>query len=344
MAGLSGRNTKIAPSKLGCRLPFESVAVGDGYASAGKCDSRQMTPEERARYGPPKPRAEENPFRSRFRQAIKVSKSPEQAAELLGMTVGRLNQYLGANGLHPRWDKRKEDETVYDIRENIDGIVQEATESPENKASGVDEKQGDSDKVVQEQPEPEFYEASGGRRFTAERIARAEEVLSREEYVRLKNEGVADFKIIKTHKGFSSDLMIALKKKWGINIVLPSGPPKPQAKPVPPRVIKPVNKQEEPGKSGELHYRIENIRQHLAEREDNQPVQTSTSGLTIVQALELRDELTEDMKSWDVIHRSIIQGIELSARVVRILETQRDIHQTALNRINEAFERTVLPL
>lgn len=35
MAGQSGRNTKISPLKLGCRLPCESPAAGDGYAGAG---------------------------------------------------------------------------------------------------------------------------------------------------------------------------------------------------------------------------------------------------------------------------------------------------------------------
>lgn len=339
MAGLSGRNTKIAPSKLGCRLPFEFVAVGDGYAGAGPCLVRKMTPEEMARYGPPKPRAEDNPFRSRLIQAIKVSKSPEEAAELLGMTVGKLNQYLGANGIHPRWDKRKEDGTMSPAiqmtkqeameklppavlekcmapdtnNENLDTVVHQNKETAQNKESGVDEKQGDSEKVVHGQPE--FYQGStSAHRFTPERIARAEGVLSREEYIQLKDNKVADQRIIKDFK-LNSELLIALKKKWGVaDLKLKSIPPrKTSAKP-------------------------------LADPKEEPPVQTPPAGLTIAQAVELREELAEDVDSLrrilDVAHR----GAELTNRVVQMIETQWSIHKSALDRINEAFEKTVLPL
>lgn len=116
MAGQSGRNLKIAKSRLGCRLPFESVAVGDGYASAGPLMVRKMTPEEIAQYGPPRPRLEGNKFHARIVQALKMSRSPEEAAELLGMTVGKLKQYMGANGVHYRWPKIKAEEVSEDMK------------------------------------------------------------------------------------------------------------------------------------------------------------------------------------------------------------------------------------
>ena len=51
----SGHNLKIAKRQYGCRLPFEIVDAnaGEGYAGAGPVTTRQMTEEERKRYGPP---------------------------------------------------------------------------------------------------------------------------------------------------------------------------------------------------------------------------------------------------------------------------------------------------
>lgn len=51
---MSTQNTKIAASKLyqGIKLPFETRDAGDGYAASGECVTRQMTDEEREKYGP----------------------------------------------------------------------------------------------------------------------------------------------------------------------------------------------------------------------------------------------------------------------------------------------------
>lgn len=328
MAGLTARNTKIAPSKLGCRLPFESADVGDGYAGASPCLVRKMTPEETSRYGPAVVPKDRDLTRGEVSFTVKNATSLEHAAKMARVSVARIKREMARHciAVPEGW---KEDETVNDTqenlddsRENMDTIVQADTESQENQASRVDEKQGGSDKVVQDPPE--FYEASHGRRFTAERIAKAEKSLSREEYIRLKGEGISDFKIIKTHKGFSSDLMIALKNKWGINIVLPGGPPKPQAKPEPPAVTALPGQPEEP--------------------REEPATQAAAAGLTIAQAVQLREELAEDVVSLSRILDMPAREAVLTDRIVRMVEAQRDIHQAALGRLNEAFERTVLPL
>lgn len=50
---MSTQNTKIAKSKFGgIRFPSEQSDVGNGYASSGPVITRQMTPEEIAKYGP----------------------------------------------------------------------------------------------------------------------------------------------------------------------------------------------------------------------------------------------------------------------------------------------------
>ena len=55
---MRARNTNIPKSRLGIRLPHESPSIGDGYAASGACTVRQMTDEERERYGQPAPRPE----------------------------------------------------------------------------------------------------------------------------------------------------------------------------------------------------------------------------------------------------------------------------------------------
>lgn len=65
----------------------------------------QLTPEELAKYGPVQPRGADNKFHARVCQAVKVSDNPEQAADLLGITVGKLKQYLGKSSIFPRWEK-----------------------------------------------------------------------------------------------------------------------------------------------------------------------------------------------------------------------------------------------
>ena len=70
-----------------------------------------LTPEELAKYGPVAYRkTEDNRFHARVIQAIKVSDSPERAAELLGTSVGKLKQYLGSREIYPNWAKKDGDD------------------------------------------------------------------------------------------------------------------------------------------------------------------------------------------------------------------------------------------
>jgi hypothetical protein len=93
---------------LGTPVPIKEREMAATWSSEVK--PSKMTPEEiAARYGPPKPRKEDNPFHVRVLLAVKVSDSAEEAADLLNITVGQLNVYLGRNNIHPRWTKKKEE-------------------------------------------------------------------------------------------------------------------------------------------------------------------------------------------------------------------------------------------
>lgn len=90
-------------SRVGCRLPCESPNVGEDYMAPGKLEVRQMTPEERARYGPPVPRPPDSAYHTRIIAAITSSDTAEEAADKLKVSVATLNRYLGAKQIHPRW-------------------------------------------------------------------------------------------------------------------------------------------------------------------------------------------------------------------------------------------------
>ena len=101
MAGQSGHNLKILPSRLGCRLPFES-SDGDGYTKAGEVKIYHLTPEEiAARYGPPKERPPQRQHltATHLLDAIAASSGPEDAAELLGMPVARFKTECTLRGI-----------------------------------------------------------------------------------------------------------------------------------------------------------------------------------------------------------------------------------------------------
>ncbi|HBV97755.1 MAG: hypothetical protein JL50_03065 [Peptococcaceae bacterium BICA1-7] len=75
-----------------------------------KLTTYTLSPEELARYGPVAPRKKNNnQFHARVMNAIKVSGSPEEAAELLNITVNSLKQYLGARNIFPRWGVNTEE-------------------------------------------------------------------------------------------------------------------------------------------------------------------------------------------------------------------------------------------
>lgn len=250
--------------------------------------------------------------------------SPEELAELdkLPKPAGKAPIVLQLG------KKRKEAEEMQDIEpmEEADGmpVIQMTEAEAEENLQGLP---SDNAGQTTQQEQQDFYETGGGRRFTAERIARAEKSLSREEYVRLKNEGVTDLKIKKT-KGFSGDLMVALKKKWGLEDLnlRKARPRKASAKPP-----------EEPKTDTVLPAHTEESKEALRTR-------AVAVGLTITQALQLRVELTEDIDSLNRILDVAQRGAELTDRVVQMLTWYRDSYRQHLERIEEVFSRTVVQL
>lgn len=185
MAGQSGHNLKIARSRLGCRLPFESSAVGNGYALSGPCESRKMTEAERTRYGPAIPRGEYDRMDARICQACKTSKNVEEAAELLNISVVNLKRRIGVMGIKPRWAKKQEGaETVEEIQVYDNPVLPDTT-----------------GQVAQE-----------AKRKTRLEIAR--EKLAPEEYQRLREQGLSEKKIY-TQFGIAPDTFYRLKREWG---------------------------------------------------------------------------------------------------------------------------------
>lgn len=76
-----------------------------------------------------------------------------------------------------------------------------------------------------------------------------------------------------------------------------------------------------------------------------EPNPRPSAGLTIAAAMELREDLAEDIEGYDCILDLVsLENIELTDRVIRALTWQRDMHRQAMDRINEVFEKTVLQL
>ena len=136
------------------------------------------------------------------------------------------------------------------------------------------------------------------------RMELAREKLSKEEYI-LRRAHESD-KNIYTQLNIAPDIFYRMKKEWELM--------------------------------------VNNLPLQLSQSEEPKILTRTTSGLTIAQAVELREELTGDIASLNRILDVAERGAELTERVVRMLEWQRDVHKQALERINEAFERTVLPL
>lgn len=137
-----------------------------------------LTPEEiAARYGPPNPRKEDNPFHARIVQAVKGSDSLEEAAGLLNISVGQLNQYIGRSNIPVKWDKKPEKEAE---------TVEIATEIQKTE-----------------------------KKKTRLQIAR--EKLTREQYLAMKKQGLSDADVLKKAglKGYF-DVLSILKNQWGV--------------------------------------------------------------------------------------------------------------------------------
>lgn len=337
MADQSGHNLKIASSRYGCRFPFERPSVGNGYAASGQCETRQMTPEERARYGPAKPPREGSHMDARIYQACKISESVEEAAELLDMAVVNLKRRLGFMGITPRWAKTREEADDMQIppfeehSEDLEGgLPAGMSELSENMPENMPEDMPKAPEMVQAPPAQEAPPTIGPTtiiiRGPKTRLEVAREKLSQEQYQDLKKKLMSDSQIYKKY-GIAADVMVQLKREWGIDIkqIIPSRGQKKETVPAAQSVRSIQPAQPDPP------------------REEPMPAQ-SPAGLTIAAALELRTEMAEDMESLEKILSVAEKGAELTERVVRMLEFQRDMHRQALDRINEAFSRTVVEL
>lgn len=71
----------------------------------GTCTTRQLTPDELARYGPPIPRKRGRAVTAkRYLEVIATSANDVEAAAKLGMTVSRLRMELTSRGINsPKW-------------------------------------------------------------------------------------------------------------------------------------------------------------------------------------------------------------------------------------------------
>ncbi len=188
MAGQSGHNLSISKGKLGApRFPFEQRGVGDGYGGTGPVITYTLSPEELAKYGPCRPRRQRAGMRvitsAEYRAAIDSSSSVEEAAGKLNMSPQRFKLEIGLRKIKYEFNNRKGEN---DMPVNT-------TAEPEDPA---------------EQPQPE-------RQKTRLEIAR--EKLTKDDYLILKEKQVPDNKICKEY-GIHADIMVALKREWGIDI------------------------------------------------------------------------------------------------------------------------------
>lgn len=109
MSTQSGHNISLSKSKFGCRFPFERPDAGDGYAASSPVTARQMTPEERAKYGPAKSRPRtytDKISAEKVTQALDEAESVEEAAKALNMHPQRLKLRMAELGI-----KREKEES-----------------------------------------------------------------------------------------------------------------------------------------------------------------------------------------------------------------------------------------
>ena len=109
----NSNNLSIGRSKLGApRFPFERSDAGDGYAASSPVVSRQMTPEERAKYGPVKARRQKLDNRlsaEKINGALLIASSAEEAAEILQVHPQRLKLKLSELKITPPWKEARAD-------------------------------------------------------------------------------------------------------------------------------------------------------------------------------------------------------------------------------------------
>jgi len=202
VAGQSGHNLSIAKSRLGApRFPFERSDVGDGYAGAGPVTVRQMTPDERAKYGPPEIPKDRILTRGEVVFAVEQASSLQHAARMARVSVTRMKNEMARHcvAVPGKW---KEDKPM---EENTQLII----EKPEYKNLGVDGNPNTTESVGQAEPETQ---PKTRREIIHERI-------TKEQYLELKAQGMSDKKIIEI-QGIPTNWLDAFglvkRGEWGI--------------------------------------------------------------------------------------------------------------------------------
>lgn len=174
----------------------------------------------------------------------------------------------------------------------------------------IPEKEEESDNVVQ---------------VSKTRMEILQEKLTKEQYLTMKEEGLSDKDLLtKIDLPYWVDLLTRLKRKWNINDMG-------------------IKKEAQPGLQ-EQPQQENNQQPDPVPQSEPRPNESRPSGLTINQALALRDELTEDIASLSRILDVADRGAELTDRVIRMLEWQRDNCRGGVDRINQAFNTMVVPL
>lgn len=301
MAGIGGRNTKIAVSKLawGVKLPFEQPGVGDNYAGAGPVTTYRLTPEELARYGPPSPRRDRILTRGEVSFAVENAESLERAGRMLRVSTARMKKEMTRHcvAAPEEWKESKTMQTVNETAKTVndnDNLRNENTEScNDNTDLRIAEPEG-------AQPAPEKQpEAHKTRKQVIL------EILDKDDYLNLKNKGLSDEAVLEAN-GINiswKDALISLKREWGL--------------------VGRFNKQDllktKPDNSGH--------------REDTLKTPTAR---TIAQAIALHDELEEEVESLDWL-LDPERNIPLVKSIRLLLDDRRCHTATRLKQIRDIF-------
>lgn len=325
MAGQSGHNLSISKSKKGApRFPFERPDAGDGYAASGPCLVRKMTPEEMARYGPPAVPKDRALSRGVMAFVVKNATSLEHAAKMARVSAARMKKEMARHCIAAPEGWKEEIEEMSTVESTESGSLAPVESTPNSKDQAPE---GDI-KVEPVSPE------QGARPKTRLEVAR--EKLSREQYQDLKKGGFSDKQVCKECK-IAHDVLIQLKRKWGIEIkpIIPSRKQKlaPEAQ----------EKSLQPDPSREESNTGPVLPSHAEESKEAPSAQATATGLTIAQAIELREELSDDLECYENILK-VADTVGLTDRVIQALTWQRDTHQQVLARIDEVFNGTVVQL
>lgn len=235
MSGQSGHNLNILSSRRGVpRFPFEQPGVGDGYAGAGPVVSYRLSPEEiAARYGPPAQVKDHNLTRAAVKFAVGKAESPAHAAQLLKISEARLLKEMARHciAVPEKWEE-VEEEMENQAEYTIGGAGAGETAGAVRKEDEIKKVGNEQTQAAQGLPE-ELYESVRNLDDSAlPLVVPPRERLTREEYLRLKGEGLSD-NAIRKQVGISNATFYALKKEWGLmglRVDAPTATPAPAQK------------------------------------------------------------------------------------------------------------------